>query len=167
MKRSHLHKYWSWEQLMLGPFSTRGPFHEQFFHRNSNSMENYLMCKSIVGHRITTKIFTCHDGTTDVSCAKFHSDHQNTTWMRVGWIFHRIWFTMENCSWNGLLLCIYRKSDMVIIYLILSHHHACRFLVHQQVWCGLHTKFDTVFTLNFYKYITNWPLGDLNEISDR
>ena len=50
---------------------------------------------SVVGHNIATKFCTCHDSTAVVPCAKYHSDHFTTTWMRADWNFNRIWITME------------------------------------------------------------------------
>ena len=46
-------------------------------------------------YHIATKFCTCHDSTAVVPCAKFHSDHFMTSWMRAVWNFHRIWITME------------------------------------------------------------------------
>ena len=36
-----------------------------------------------------------HDSTAVVSCAKFHSDHFTTIWMRTYWDLQRIWTTIE------------------------------------------------------------------------
>ena len=62
----------------------RGPFHEQFFSRNSNSMEVCFYCNAIIGHHITTKFDTCHV----MPCAKFHSNRFTTALMRMKLIFH-------------------------------------------------------------------------------
>ena len=73
----------------------RGPFHERFFHCNSNSMENQFQCNSTAEYRIVIKFCTCHDSTAVLPCAKFHSDQFVSTWMNAEWTFHRIWITME------------------------------------------------------------------------
>ena len=79
-----------------------GPFHEWFFHRYSNSMANWFWCKSILGHHVAIKFYTCHDSTALVPCAKFHSDHFPTTWMRTEWNFIEFDLPWKNCLWNGL-----------------------------------------------------------------
>ena len=73
------------------------PFHERLFHCNSNSMKNWFYHNSIVGHHITTKFCTCHDTTTVMPSAKFHSDHFTTKYLRVEWNFCRIW----NLNYDG------------------------------------------------------------------
>ena len=55
--------------------SDQGPFHERFFHHNSNPMENWNQCNSIVWCHSVTKFYTSHDSTAVVPSAKFHSDH--------------------------------------------------------------------------------------------
>ena len=72
----------------------RGPFHERFFHHNSNSMENWFQYNSIVGYHIATEF---------LHMAWQHSCHFTTTWMREEWNFHEIWnfeLWWKNCSWN-------------------------------------------------------------------
>ena len=54
---------------------TRGPFHEWFFHRNSNSIEHWIWCNSIIGYHIVGKFCLCHDNEAVVPCTKFYSDH--------------------------------------------------------------------------------------------
>ena len=87
-----LHSAMSYHQA-LEPRETRGPFHEQFFPRNSNLMENRFNCNFIVGYHITTIFCTCDYSMVIMQCAKFHSDH--LMWIRAEWNFHKIWITME------------------------------------------------------------------------
>ena len=72
----------------------KGPFQEWFFPHNSNSMENWFLCNSIVGDCITTKLCTCHNSIAVVPCAEFHRNHFTATWMTVKLNFHWIWVTM-------------------------------------------------------------------------
>ena len=75
----------------IGP---RGPFHKWFFHRNSNSMENWFQCNSIVG--LLVKFWSCHESTAVVLCAKLHS---HMTSLQHGWdqneIFIEFWLQCE------------------------------------------------------------------------
>ena len=80
-----------------------GLFHERFFHRNSNSMENLFKCNSNVGYLIVTKKCTYHVNTTIVPCAKFHSDNFITTLMRAKWNFHRIWITKNHGNYGKIV----------------------------------------------------------------
>ena len=72
-----------------------GPYLIRFFHRNSNLVEKLFWCNSIVGYCITTKFCTSYESNVVISCAKFHSNHFTTIWMRVECNFHWIWITME------------------------------------------------------------------------
>ena len=96
-----------------------GPFHVGYFHDNSHTLEIKLWFNSIVGYKITTKFCTCHRTTAVIPCAKFHSDHFITTWMRAGWMFHWIWITMEKRSWNwpqGNLLHVLLVGGVVLYW---------------------------------------------------
>ena len=75
-----------------GTFVSTGPFHWQFFHHNSNSMEISFSCKSNYWYR---NRYISHGRTAVVPCAKFCSDHFIKMWMRVWWNFHHIWIVME------------------------------------------------------------------------
>ena len=71
-------------------------FTNDFFARNSNSMETSRCCNSVAGHQIATNFCTCHDSTAVVPCTKFCSDHCIRIEMRVKRNFlHRIWIAME------------------------------------------------------------------------
>ena len=85
-------------------------FHEQVFNRNWNSMEDWILCNSIVGYHIATSICTCHDSTAVVPGTSCHSDHFTTTWMIAEWNLHRIWITMENHLWNESLIAKCKAS---------------------------------------------------------
>ena len=66
------------------------PFRERFFHRISNSMTNWFLCKLFARYHIATNFYTWHDSTAVVRCAKCHSDHFTTIRMRAEWISHRM-----------------------------------------------------------------------------
>ena len=72
-------------------------FTNDFFARNSNSMETSPCCNSVLGHQIETNFCTCHDNTTVVpcTCTKVYSDHCIRIEVRVKRNFHRIWIVME------------------------------------------------------------------------
>ena len=58
------------------PMLNHGPISRRIFRRDSNSRENlWFLCNAIIGYHIATKLYTCHDSTAVVPCAKFHSDH--------------------------------------------------------------------------------------------
>ena len=78
-----------------------GPFHERFFHRYSNSMENCFFSVTLLLSIISIQKFA-HDTTLNstavMSFAKFHSD---TKWQQNA-IFIEFESRWKNCSWNGL-----------------------------------------------------------------
>ena len=76
-------------------FGCWDPFHQRFFHHNSNSMEISFSFNSITGDHIAKKFGTCHDSPAVVPCAKYCSDHYIIIWMRAKWNFHHIWIVME------------------------------------------------------------------------
>ena len=76
------------------PFCSGTHFTNDFFHHNSNSMENSFSSNSITVDHIATKFGTCHDSQAVVPCAKFCSDHFISTWMRAKWNFHHIRIVM-------------------------------------------------------------------------
>ena len=49
-------------------------FHERFFHRNANSMENSVYSRPSCSKLIAIKYCTWHDSCVVVACAKFGSD---------------------------------------------------------------------------------------------
>ena len=52
------------------PYCAWAPFHERFFHRNSNSMEISFYCHYDSNTAIATKFCTWHDSCAGVACAK-------------------------------------------------------------------------------------------------
>ena len=52
----------------------------------------------------TMKFCIWHDNCTVMACAKFCRDMVPNNGVTVRPIFHRIWITMENLSWNGPLV---------------------------------------------------------------
>ena len=108
-------------------------FTNDFFHHNSNSMENSFSSNSITVDHIATKFYTCHDSQAVVPCAKFCSDHFINTWMRAKWNFHHIWIVMakllvkwaqEANVWFTVRSCvtvsIYKLSSMGITVIVAS-----------------------------------------------
>ena len=89
----------SWDDSVC--FHIRGPLHEPFFHFNSILMENWFQCNSVVGHVNAIKFCTCHDSTAVMACAKFDSDHFNTSGMSTVLNFYWIWIVMD--LWPTLL----------------------------------------------------------------
>ena len=85
------------------------PISRTIFHHMFIIRWKFCVCvwNSIIRHHIATKFCTCHDCTAVVPCTNYNSGHFITTWMRVEWTFHRMWITMENRSWNGLLVHIW------------------------------------------------------------
>ena len=71
-----------------------GPFHQRFFHHNSNLMEISLSSNLITGDHIAIKFDTCQDSPAVVPCDKFCSNRFITVWMRAKWNFHHIWIVM-------------------------------------------------------------------------
>ena len=76
-------------------FQCRGPFHERFFHRNSNSMaisfSSHPSCSAV----IAMKFCTCHDSCVVVACAKCCCSMIPYNGVTLKPIFHLIWITME------------------------------------------------------------------------
>ena len=86
--------------LFMG-YTVSSLFHERFFRRNSNSMENWSYCNSIVRYHIAAKVRACHESPAVVPYANLHSDHNMKTWMKVEWNFHRIWITIRYSFMKG------------------------------------------------------------------
>ena len=58
------------------PMLNHAPISRRIFRSDSNSRENFwFLCNAIIGYHIATKLYTCHDSTAVVPCAKLHSDH--------------------------------------------------------------------------------------------
>ena len=77
----------------LGPIS-------KFIHVNANSMEISFCSRRIFMKVFTMKFRTWHDSCTVVACVKFCRDMVPSDGVTVRSIFHWIWITMENPSWN-------------------------------------------------------------------
>ena len=92
-------QWWKFRQnddIFVSVMSSSGPVSKTIFHHNSNSMESYFQCNSIVQYdHMAAKCRTCHDSTDVALCTKFHSDRFIKTWKRAELIVHRIWITME------------------------------------------------------------------------
>ena len=58
------------------PPPPRARFTNNFFSRNSNSMETSPCCNSVAGHQIETNFCTCQDSTAVVPYTKFCSEHR-------------------------------------------------------------------------------------------
>ena len=67
---------------------------EQLFIRNSIPVENAICCFSLLGNHTAWNIFTCHDSTPAISCAKLCSNDFIKIWIRVKRNFHRILITI-------------------------------------------------------------------------
>ena len=74
------------------------PFHEWFYHRNSNVMEISLCFHPWCSIVITMKFCTWHNNYVVMVCAKFCSDIVPCNDVTIKPIFHRIWITMEKSS---------------------------------------------------------------------
>ena len=58
-----------------------------------------------------------------MTCAKFHSDHFTTTWMRIEWNFHPVWIKMEKLlmKWApGLVWCLVWQWYLPQVLLVCS-----------------------------------------------
>ena len=70
--------------VITGPFDTCGrhtrkaPFHQRFFHRNSNSMESLFFSHLDSNKVIATKFCTWHNSCAVVACAKICCDLMNS-----------------------------------------------------------------------------------------
>ena len=71
------------------------PFHEWFFHHNSNLMEILFCSHPSCNEVIAMKFCTGHDSCAVVGCAKFCSDMMSYNGVTLKPIFHPIWITME------------------------------------------------------------------------
>ena len=63
-----------WDLISAGTDISRGPFHERFFHGNSNSMEISFCSHPSCSTVIAVKFCTWHDSCAVVARAKFCSD---------------------------------------------------------------------------------------------
>ena len=92
-----------WSKGVNRLIGVRGPFHEQFFHRNSNSIEILFCCYQSYNKVIAMKLCIWHDSCAVVAaCANLFSVIRlNYTNSSIS-IFPRIFLTAEkNSSWNG------------------------------------------------------------------
>ena len=69
---------------------TRGPFHQGFLHRNSNSMEISFHSHLDSNSMIATKFCTWHDSYAVVACAKICCDLMASNGVMARRSFHRI-----------------------------------------------------------------------------
>ena len=92
---------------------SRGPLHEQFFHLNSNSMENWFGVTPLHDNILLQNC--AHAMTADVHCTKFHSNHFTISWMRAEWNFHRILITIEKSFVKGAPDCLPCKHMMLLL----------------------------------------------------
>ena len=73
----------------------RSPFHERFFHSNSNKMK-ILFCSLPNCSKVITMVFcTWHDSCALMACAKFCSDMIPYNGGTLKPIFSQIWMTIE------------------------------------------------------------------------
>ena len=92
----------------------RGPFHKQFFHRNSNSIEISICSHQSCIKEITMKYCTEYNSCAVVACVKINSDLIPYNGVTLKPIIHQIWIMMENSflKWAPLwLLNGYTMSD--------------------------------------------------------
>ena len=99
----------------IGP---RGPFHERFFHRNSNSMEISFHSHLNSNSAITTKFCTWHDSCAVVACAKICCDPMASNGITVRRSFHRIWIA-------GKISLVKRAPDWNILEELVQPHGCC------------------------------------------
>ena len=89
----------SWPQIIT---AVRGPCHEQFFHRNSNSMENSFCSHPSYSGMITMIFCTWHDSDAVVACAKFRSDWSCTKTNFLSNLNYDGKIVREMVPWYGL-----------------------------------------------------------------
>ena len=89
-----------------------GPFHERFFDRNSNSMEN-LFCSYRSGRKVIGIQFcTWHDNCPVVACTQFCCLVVHYNGVTLEPLFHPIWIPMEKSfvKWAAGVECHYFAS---------------------------------------------------------
>ena len=72
------------------------PFHQQFYHRNSNSMKISFHSHLDSDTMIVTNVWIWHDSCAVVACAKICCDLMTANGITARWSFHRIWITGKN-----------------------------------------------------------------------
>ena len=72
-----------------------GPFHERFFHRNSNLMANSFWFHPNYSEVIAIKVCTWYDSSSVVPCEKNSSDLILNNDGTLKPIFHRFWSTVQ------------------------------------------------------------------------
>ena len=77
---------------------------------------------SIVYFSIATKYCIWHDSCPVVPYAKFHSDHICIIWMSTKRSFRRIWITVENHSWNWLLIHQWIHILPILVTVVLNSY---------------------------------------------
>ena len=103
-----------------------GPFHERFFHRNSNSMGNSFCCHPSYIVAIAIKFCTWHDNCTVVVCSNFCNGMIPCNGVTLKLIFHRNSFKnpsyitviamMKFCTWHDSCTVVpYAKCHSDII----------------------------------------------------
>ena len=134
------------ERVSVSFRSTRGPFHEQLFRRNSNPMEIWFSYNSIVGKHIATQLCACHDSIAVETCAKLWSVHFTATWITAEWIFYRIWIRWKKRSWSGSL----DYTPLRIEYICMKYEH-CFFFI--KFWFAVAVSFAHIRITGFvYPY---------------
>ena len=87
----------------------RGPFHEGF--SVMIQIRGEIFCFRVtatIGYHIATKLYTCHDSTAVVPCAKFDSDHfHKKIPTKAEWNFHQTGISMDQLfAANGPKICV-------------------------------------------------------------
>ena len=71
-------------------------FHQRVSPCKLNSLKTLPCCDSIISHQIAPKVYTCHNSTAIMSCAKLCSNHYIWIEMRAKKI-HQIWILIRKC----------------------------------------------------------------------
>ena len=107
--------------IQVSLYYKEGPFHERFFVRNSNSMENSSYCHPSCSEVIAMTFFTWCKGCAAVACAKYCSDMVHCYVVTLKPIFHRISITMENSFVKRAPGCTYDNTDIRLIYVFAKY----------------------------------------------
>ena len=101
---------------------------------------------------IATQFYTYYDSITVVSCAKFHNDYFNSTWMRTDWNSHRIRITIEKSltKWAPVPKEIATTHHTVPLVFISNG------LYHTQVTVWLHANAHDMAPYFNLLYLTTW-----------
>ena len=149
-------------------------FTNDFFARNSNSMENSPYCNSIADHQIATNFCTRHDSTDVVPCTKFCSDHCIRIDMKVKRNIHRISIAMEKLlvKWGPALLVFQPTSKILVGMNCIIWATMCMYSISQEICtrfccallcCG-YVIIHNEFTWCIYPYspgLLCWHWGNL------